>query len=259
MKRIRCLGRYQKGILLLMAVMVSVFAVVYAVTIARVGFAYGDTILVPNQENDSTIYSGKIHGVQASFTVYTDKTVEFRYGDKLYGPYTAREDSSAIPDTDEQGEPPAGESVTGVELRCGEEIIFRGCVVDYGSGSWLYNEDGSLAEIGMLAISGDGVIWDENGNVIDVMEPSVSAILDLMAGPELTHKGEWLLWFGGTCICILTAFSILFADELFRWNMAFQIRNADQAEPSDWEIASRYIFWTGMPLLALFVFIEGLQ
>ena len=149
--------------------------------------------------------------------------------------------------------------MTGVELRCGEEIIFRGCVVDYGSSSWLYNEDGSLAEIGMLAISGDGVIWDENGNVIDVMEPSVSAILDLMAGPELTHKGEWLLWFGGTCICILTAFSILFADELFRWNMAFQIRNADQAEPSDWEIASRYIFWTGMPLLALFVFIEGLQ
>ena len=46
------------------------------------------------------------------------------------------------------------------------------------------------------------------------------------------------------------ACSILFADELFRWNMAFQIRNADQAEPSDWEIASRYIFWTGMPLLA---------
>ena len=134
-----------------MAVMVSVFAVVYAVTIARVGFAYGDTILVPNQENDSTIYSGKIHGVQASFTVYTDKTVEFRYGDKLYGPYTAREDSSAIPDTDEQGEPPAGESVTGVELRCGEEIIFRGCVVDYGSSSWLYNEDGSLADIGFLA------------------------------------------------------------------------------------------------------------
>ena len=187
-----------------MAVMVSVFAVVYAVTIARVGFAYGDTILVPNQENDSTIYSGKIHGVQVGFTVYADKTVEF-----------------AIPDTDEQGEPPAGESVTGVELRCGEEIIFRGCVVDYGSSSWLYNEDGSLAEIGMLAISGDGVIWDENGNVIDVMEPSVSAILDLMAGPELTHKGEWLLWFGGTCICILTAFSILFADELFRWNMGF--------------------------------------
>ena len=259
MKRIKCLGRYQKGILLLMAVMVLVFAVVYAVTIAREGFVYRDAILVPNQENGNTVCSGKIQGKQASFTVYADKTVEFRYGDKLYGPYTAREDSSAIPDADEQGEPLDGESVTGVELRCGEEIMFRGCVVDYENGSWLYNEDGSLADIGFLATSWNGIVTDENGNVIDVMEPSVSAILDLMAGPELTHKGEWLLWFGGTCICILTAFSILFADELFRWNMAFQIRNADQAEPSDWEIASRYIFWTGMPLLALFVFIEGLQ
>ena len=131
--------------------------------------------------------------------------------------------------------------------------------MDYGSSSWLYNEDGTLADIGFLAASWNGIVMDENGNVIDQMEPSVSTILDLMTGPELTHKGEWLLWFGGTCICILTAFSILFADELFRWNMAFQIRNADQAEPSDWEIASRYIFWTGMPLLALFVFIEGLQ
>ena len=242
-----------------MAVMVSVFAVVYAVTIAREGFVYRDAILVPNQENGNTVYSGKIHGVQAGFTVYADKTVEFRYGDKLYGPYAAREDPSAIPDADEEGQPLGGESVTGVELRCGEEIMFRGCVVDYGNGSWLYNEDGSLAEISMLAISGDGVILDENGNVIDVMEPSVSTILDLMAGPELTHKGEWLAWFGGTFICILTALSILFADELFRWNMAFRIRNADQAEPSEWEIAGRYIAWTALPVIAVILFMEGLQ
>ena len=62
MKRIKCLGRYQKGILLLMAVMVLVFAVVYAVTIAREGFVYRDAILVPNQENGNTVYSGKIRG-----------------------------------------------------------------------------------------------------------------------------------------------------------------------------------------------------
>ena len=115
MKRIRCLGWYQKGILLLMAVMVLAFAVIYAVTIAREGFAYEDAILVPKQENGNTVYSGKIQGEQASFTVYADKTVEFRYGDKLYGPYAVREDPSAIPDADEEGQPLGGESVTGVE------------------------------------------------------------------------------------------------------------------------------------------------
>ena len=59
--------------------------------------------------------------------------------------------------------------------------------------------------------------------------------------------------------CIVTAISILFADELFRWNLSFQIRDADRAEPSDWEIATRYIAWTVMPVMAMVIFIAGLQ
>ena len=58
-----------------------------------------------------------------------------------------------------------------------------------------------------------------------------------MNDPELTHKGDWSVWFGAVFICILNIFYILFADKLFRWNLAFQIRNASYAEPSDWEIA----------------------
>ena len=65
--------------------------------------------------------------------------------------------------------------------------------------------------------------------------------------------------FGAVFICILNAISILFADELFRWNLAFQIRNVDNAEPSDWEIAGRYIGWTVMTIMALVIFITGLQ
>ena len=261
MKRFKGLGRYQKGVLLFMAVMVPVFAALYAVTIARVGFAYGNTILVPDHEDGNTVYSGRIQGKQASFTVYADGTVAFRYGDKLYGPYTAKEDPSAIPKADSQGEPLDGESVTGVELRCKGEILFRGCVVDYGNTRWLYNEDGTLAnlDIGFWTTTGNGVVMDGNGNIIDQMEPSVSTILDLMAGPELTHKGAWSWWFGGVCICILIALSILFADELFRWDLAFRIRDVDRAEPSDWEIASRYISWTVLAVIAMFVFIAGLR
>ena len=243
-----------------MAVMVPVFAALYAVTIARVGFAYGNTILVPGHEDGNTVYSGRIQGKQASFTVYADGTVEFRHGDKLYGPYTAREDPSAIPDADEEGELLGGESVTGVELRCKGEILFRGCVVDYGNTRWLYNEDGTLEDFLDISITaGNGIITDGNGNVIELTEPSVSTVLDLMAGPELTHKGTWSWWFGGVCICILIALSILFADELFRWDLAFRIRDVDRAEPSDWEITSRYISWTVLAVIAMFVFIAGLR
>jgi len=237
-----------------MTAMVLVFTVVYPLTIAREGFAYKNAILIPIEENGSTVYSGKIQGKQTSFTVFADKTVEFQYGDKTYGPYTAKEDPTAIPHDNDMGE-----AMTGVELRQGEKILFRGGVLNQGGYRWLYNEDGSMTAFEITAYTSNGTLIDGKGNVIDPMAPSVSTILDLMADPELTHKGELLAWFGGVFVCIVTAISILFADELFRWNLAFQIRNVDRAEPSEWEIAGRYISWTILPIIAMIVFITGLQ
>lgn len=254
MERIKQFDRYQKGILIFMIAMVLVFAVVYPMTISRVGFLYQDVILVPSQENGSTVYSGKIHGQPAHFTVSADKTVVFRCGDKTYGPYTAKEDPAAIPKDKDMSE-----YMTGVELRQGEEILFRGGVLDIADSYWLYNADGTFDNIVVSYVAGDGIQRDENGNTIDPLAPSASTILELMNDPELTHKGEGVAWFGAVFICVLNAIYMLFADELFHWNLAFQIRNADNAEPSDWEIAGRYIGWTFMPIMALALFIMGLQ
>lgn len=60
-------------------------------------------------------------------------------------------------------------------------------------------------------------------------------------------------------LCLVNALSILFADELFRWNLAFRIRDAEWAEPSEWELAGRYIGWTVLAVLALVIFVIGLQ
>ena len=250
MERIKCLDKYQKGVLLVITIMVLVFTAAYFVIASKKGFEYKDAILIPKQENGNTIYSGKIEGKQASFTVYADKTTEFKYGDKTYGPYTAKEDPSAIPDG-------IRDDVTGIELRCGKEIIFRGGVASSGDYTLLYKEDGEL-ELEFSVSVHNGTVTDENGNVIDQMKPSISTILDLMAGPVLVHKGEWPAWFTGVFICILIAVSILFADELFRLKLSFEIRNADRAEPSDWEITSRYFSWTIMPGLAMIIFIMGI-
>lgn len=254
MKRIKSLNHYQKGILLFMIAMTLVFSVLYPMTILRVGFAYKDAILVPVQANGDTVYSGKIHGQQAHFTVSEDQTVLFQYGDQTYGPYTAKEDPLAIPKDEEMAE-----SMTGVELRQGEEILFRGGVLEAGDSYWLYHEDGTLEDFGFSYVTDDGIERDENGDAIDPIAPSAIAILELMNGPELTHKGEWFAWFGGVLICVLNAISILFVDELFRWNLSFQIRNVDHAEPSDWEIAGRYIGWTALTIIALLLFIMGLR
>lgn len=254
MERIKKLNRYQKGVLIVMIIMSLVFAVIYPMTISRVGFAYKDSILVPTIESGNTVYSGKLVGEQAVFTVSEDKTVVFQYGDKIYGPYTAIEDPTAIPKDKE-----ITEFMTGVELRKGDEILFRGGIERFADDYWLYNEDGTLDNFGFSYVTSDGIERDENGNIIDPVEPSASTIWNLMNEPELTHKGEGFAWFGAVFICILNALSILFADELFRWNLRFQIRNVDRAEPSDWEIAGRYIGWTVMTIMALVIFIIGLQ
>ncbi len=255
MEKIKSLTRYQKGVLLLMLVMAILFWAVYFMTISRVGFAYKGAILVPGRESGNTIYSGKIKGQQARFTVSEDKTVVFQYGDKTYGPYTAKEDPAAIP-TDEE----MAEYMTGVELLQGDSVLFRGGVLEHSDGYWLYNEDGgTLHNVGITYVTSDGIERDENGDAIDPVEPSALTVLHLMNGPKLTHKGEWLAWFGAVFLCVLNALLILFADKLFRWNLKFQIRDADRAEPSDWEIAGRYIGWTALAIMALVLFIMGLQ
>ena len=250
MERIRELTGYQKFILLLLALMVVGFIVPYATTVSRAGFEYQDAILVPTEENGNTVYSGEIKGTPASFTVTADKTVTHQYGDKTYGPYTVREDATAIPQ---------GEQGPGIEVRRGEEIVFRGIVRRASSWMWLVSEDGSSFSGNITITSSNGIITDENGNVIDPHEPSAATVLELLDNPELTHKGSWWGWVLGVVMCGITAVSILFADQLFRWHLSFRVRDAYDAEPSDWEIASRYISWTIMPIFTLVLFIMGLR
>lgn len=255
MERIKNLNLYQKSILILMLVMALVFAVLYPVTISRVGYEYKNAILVPSQENGNTVYSGKLKGKQACFTVTEDKTVLFQHGDKSYGPYTAKEDPTAIPKDSEMAE-----YMTGVELREGDEILFRGGVRDMGDFYWIQNEDGTSDNMVVITYGdSNGIERDENGNIVDPFEPSVSSVLELMHGPELTHKGIGYAWFVAVFICLVNAISILFADELFRWHLSFRVWNADHLEPSDWELAGRYIGWTVLSIMAFVMFVIGLQ
>ena len=255
MEKIKSLNNYQKGILILMVIMSLVFAVIYSMTISKVGFEFNDKILVYRQEGENTIYQGKIKGQEAQFTVSQDKVVVFEYGDKIYGPYSAKEDPTAI-----SKELEALGQMTGVEVRQGENIIFRGGVSHNRNNyfNWLYNEDGSLYSRGVYYIDDNGIERDENGEIFDQFEPSVYTILKLMNSPELIHRGDWGVYYMAMFICVLNAISILFVEELFRFNLSFQIKNAHNAEPSDWEITGRYICWTIFTIGALIIFNMGL-
>lgn len=253
MKKFKSLDGYQKGVLVVMLVMALIFAVIYPKTLSSVGYRYNDAMLVQTQENGNTVYTGKIKGKQAQFIVSNNNTVVFNYGDKSYGQFTMKEDSTAIPDRED-----LAEQMIGIEIHNGDKLLFRGGVLETGDDFWLYDEDGTLNYFDFSYDTGDGIERDENGNVIDRMKPSAFTIYDLLNNPTLTHKGVSLAWFGAVFISIVNALSILFIDELFRFNLAFQIRNVDNAEPSDWEVARRYIGWTVVTIMVLVIYIMGL-
>jgi len=254
MERIKSLNLFQKGIIIVIIVMVLVFIPMYFMTISRVGYEYDNAILIPKEENGNKLYTGKIKGKQAVFTVTKDKTVTFQYGEKNYGPYIVKEDPTIlVKDVDFHTD-----DMIRIEVTKGEDVLFRGGALEVSETWWLYDENGSIHNMYLTYTSSDGIVMDSDGNVIDSLEPSVSTIVDLVYNPKLVHKGSWGFWFLGFCVSIFTIVSILFADEIFRFNLAFRIQNVDDAEPSDWELTTRYFSWILLTIMALVTYIVGI-
>lgn len=247
MERFKTLDYRQKWIFLIMGVMVLVFSIMYPVTLSRVGYSYRDAILVPHEAEGTTVYSGKIQGEAASFTVTQDKTVTFQYGDFTYGPYTVKEDPQAAPESGD-----LADSLSGVEIWRQDSRLFRGGARKLDQHGWLlYYENGEPYGLEIKITTGD--------NSAAQMEPSLATILDLAMGPELTHKGHWLPWFLGILLCVVNAVSILYADELFRFWLSFRIESPELAEPTDLEITGRYFGWGAMLIGIFVVFVIGLS
>ena len=255
MERIRNLSTYQKVILLILAVMIVLFGLVYIRATSLKGYEYKEEIFLPSYENGNSIYSGRLYDSDCSFTVTKEKVVSFRCEDKFYGPYTAKEDPTAIPK--EYMDSP---NAVGVELRNNGNLMFRGVVLtNEPSGFLLFNENGDLYGWSMIVTMSDGTQVDENGRTVDPWKPSAYTILELMGQPELTNKGEWPLYLLGVFFSVVSALTILFADELFRLSLVFTLRDWDRAEPSEFEIAGRYISWTIFPILILWIYFTGLR
>ena len=134
MQRIRALTLYQKIVLLFLLMMALLFTILYPVTISREGLLYEDTILLPEATETGMVYSGRIDGEAASFTV-SEGEVTFRHGDKFYGPYTVREDETAILQDSQ-----LGSDAVGLEVYCEDDLLFRGAALDQGGFLWLYND-----------------------------------------------------------------------------------------------------------------------
>lgn len=254
MKKIKSFSSFQRFMFILMIVLPVVFAGIYYVTISKVGIEYQDEILVVHKVDGKTVYTGKIDGEIAEFTVDESQNVEFTYGDKNYGRYTMILDPEAVPD-DEKG----GEMMTGVVIYHNDAEMFRGGALDIGDDYWLFSKEDPSNLVSVTYVNEYGVEVDRHGIPVDQMKPTASIIYELLSVPKLTHKGEALAWFAGTFFCIVNIISILFSEELFRWSLSFQIKDAEKAEASEWEYSRRGIEWVFLTVMVIIIFMTGLR
>lgn len=229
----------EKALLLALPGMAVLFLVIYLILSRMPGVEYCDALLLRHTEGETVIYSGKVRGQRVEFQVSEDGKVTYLVDGQARGPYTVVLDQSAAPD----------DSLTGGEVRLGEEVLFRG--------GWLLQEDFLYLEDETGAPQfGLSVTMTGEHRALP-QDPTSSFLIQLVLGPDLRHRGQWQFYAMGTAVSLLAVFLILCADKLFQHHLGWHIRNPELAEPSDWELFSRKLSWGLFSGMALVLYIIG--
>lgn len=236
----------RRVLLAILAAMILGFGIATPFVSARKGIAYGDTLLYAAREGEVRRYTGRIDGRRAEFTVTPEGTVEYRWGEEVYGPYRVAEDPSASP----KGSMAAW-NLPGIEIRRGDEVLFRGGFYD-GGWSTLYGEPFDFLSI-TYSTSG-GKVYDSNGKELtlrDLHEPGLSTVAELaLREPELTHRGSFALYLLVTLLAAFNMFQICFPGLMFRWSILWYVKDPYAAEPSDFYIFMEQAEWVILTVVA---------
>lgn len=242
----KSLDRFQRGLLLFLALMTIGFTVAYFIAFGQQGVEYHSTFLVQSKENGNTLYSARIREKETVFTVTQTGEVTLRVGDNTFGPYTVEEDDT-VSFADQPGD-------RGIVLYEKGEQIFRGVYRASGSYFALLDAPGRRWDrVPFIDVS-----YDSNYGAPDWDPPFDLIVRMAMGDITLTRPENWQLYGLGLFISLLDVITILWADSLFRFQMSFRVRDPEKAEPSDWELGSRQIGWVAMVVMAFFVYVMGL-
>lgn len=253
----------QRVVILVQAFLVLLFLILYLTVGRQQIMKYHDGYLRCHTDGDTVTYTGKIDGEKAVFTVSPGPVVEYRLGDTCYGPYTIVFDSTAVPDAEDLPRNiTSAADLVGVEVWNGETRLFRGAYQDTETfGFYLLDTQGTVIsgdemEFGLIsATSGFAEVYGYTHRD----EPGAFSILKLAVGSGIERRSSLGPFWAGVFLCVLCAWSVLYADALFRWKLHFRIRRTEDAEPSDWEIFSRWVGWIGITIIALVWFITNLN
>ena len=251
MNRWRALTPFPRIMLCIQAGLLLLFTALYLTLGMQRGIDFQGQFLRQMERGEDTVYTGTLDGKTVELTYTPSGALFYRWGNVEYGPYTLTEDPTALPPSETMGR------VTGVELRLDGEILFRG---GYGlDGFYLVNEDGTKPN--RLEIIANGTAYGLVGSQ-QTYEDGLSitrAISLLLEGPSVRSRVHGEGYFLGTLVVVINAVAILFADELFRWNLRWSIRHPERAEPSEWELFSRGFSWVVLTIVALIGYMMGLS
>ena len=243
---------YRVLILIHVALML-LFILLYSTLGRQYVVRHEDELFRYHEEGDTQIFTGKLNNLDAVLTVHPDGSLECVLDGVAYGPYTVTEDPAAIP---ENSDIPRG-ILTGIEVRESDEIIFRGSF--YGSFELLFfNSDGERyylpSQEVLVSDDGYGTVYSTQP-----IEPSLKTILRFTAAPDIVYRGDTKSLLLGLLCSIACMVSAFWAEEIFRRNLRFTIKNVENAEPSEWALMSRWISWLTLTVLALVMYIGGLS
>lgn len=221
----RSLERLQQVLLLALAAMFVCFTVVYPILNTRKGVAWRDTLLLCARAGENTVYTGRLWGREAVFTVSPGGVVSCMWDGIEGETYTVVPDGTAAP---EDSFCPG----RGVEIRRGDEVVFRGDWAPYTNVNDIVLRGGPYSEDMRLAVL-------------------------LTQNPALTSRGVWALYGSGVGLSLLALALILLSGPLFQLKMALRVKDPYGVEPSEWELLSRRLLWIFLTGCALVCYVWG--
>lgn len=230
----------RRAILLIHPALFLLFFIVFLTFGQQQVVSYQSQHLRYERQGEADVYSGRVYGRGVKYVVSSGQVVEYWLDGALDSTYTVTEDPTAVPDTEEAAQY-GPDFYTGVEIRKGDAVWFRGATSPF----WLVDEEGNNLTFSFGFSSTNGTV--------ELTPPDPGTILRFAQGPEVSQRGDGMFLLLALFSSLACLFSLWFEDHLFRWNLAFRVRNPHDAEPSEWELFSRWLGWivlTGVALLS---------
>ena len=236
--------RFQKIVLLALAVMTVLFGVLMAFSTTRKGIVLEDTLLrVQKRQStaDTTVYSGKLSGEPVTVSVRENgihHTLTYTVADRIQDEYEIVYPTGTLSSAEETMEK---REIPGIQIAKNGRLYFQGGYETFaGDVRMWYDRTGHLYDV-------YDITWDSGGTVSCAPEElQCDQLADFAIDPVPVARGDWRIY--GLLLLVSCAIAVDVAAPTFWFDLNHSC-NVRNPEPSDFYIAMQRISWVIYPIL----------